>query len=360
WLTPPPQRTAWRSRARSPGVVLRVSVMRTPVPSTASTKRRVRVATPLMRCRRFRAIRSAWTTARAGPLTTASSVPAVKRSPSAARARTRVAGSVSRKAAVNTSRPESTPSWRAASWAVAGAASGRVTWPVRAPQGAAAASAALTTRSIWAVVSMRVPPRGSRDGSGRRRSPGGPAAAPPSSPPRGGAGRRGLDGQHPFQGPAGRLGDVLADADAVDGLPLQQRLEHPGEVAGVDAVHRRAWADDRVQAEDGVLRVLGGQALDQVDLGADGEGGGLGGLFDGAADVVGGAGLVGRIDHGHRALGMDDHAHPRVLGAGLVDLAGGEALVHRAESVPQHHLRVSQRLLVVAAERAARIPHRHL
>ena len=47
-----------------------------------------------------------------------------------------------------------------------------------------------------------------------------------------------------------------AHRDAVDHLAPDERLEHPGEVAGVDAVHRRAGADHRVEAEDGVLRVL--------------------------------------------------------------------------------------------------------
>ena len=38
WLTPPPQRTAYFSSSRRPGRVLRVSRMRAPVPSTASTQ----------------------------------------------------------------------------------------------------------------------------------------------------------------------------------------------------------------------------------------------------------------------------------------------------------------------------------
>ena len=46
WLTPPPMRTAYFSSARSPGIVLRVSRMNAVVPSTASTQRRVSVATP--------------------------------------------------------------------------------------------------------------------------------------------------------------------------------------------------------------------------------------------------------------------------------------------------------------------------
>ena len=42
WLTPPPHRTAYFSSARRPGVVLRVSRIAAPVPSTASTQRRVK------------------------------------------------------------------------------------------------------------------------------------------------------------------------------------------------------------------------------------------------------------------------------------------------------------------------------
>jgi len=44
------------------------------------------------------------------------------------------------------------------------------------------------------------------------------------------------------------------------------------EVAAVDAEHRRARADQGVQGDDGPVRVLGGQPLDEVDLGGDGQG----------------------------------------------------------------------------------------
>ena len=79
----------------------------------------------------------------------------------------------------------------------------------------------------------------------------------------------------------------------------------------MDAVHGGAGADDGVEAEDGVFGVLGGEALDEVDLGADGEGraGGSGG--DGFDDEVSGAGGVGGVDDFHGALGMDDDAGRR-------------------------------------------------
>ena len=67
WLEPPPTRTAYFSRARSPGVVLRVSATRAPVPATRATTRRVWVAMPQRRPSRFSATRSADRIARAGP-----------------------------------------------------------------------------------------------------------------------------------------------------------------------------------------------------------------------------------------------------------------------------------------------------
>ena len=84
WLRPPPQRTAYFSSARSPGVVLRVSRISAPVPSIASTKRRVSVAIPDRRPRRLSAVRSPVRTARVRPEMRASSAGCSKRSPSAA------------------------------------------------------------------------------------------------------------------------------------------------------------------------------------------------------------------------------------------------------------------------------------
>ena len=69
-----------------------------------------------------------------------------------------------------------------------------------------------------------------------------------------------------------------------------------------------------------MLRVVGREALHEVDLGADREGGGLGRALDRAADVVGRSRLVGGVHDGHRALRVHDHAHAGVLGARLLDL----------------------------------------
>ena len=83
WLAAPPARTAAFSSARRPGVVLRVSHTRIAGPA-ASTKRRVRVATPERWHTKLRAVRSAVSTDASGPATVPSTWPAVTASPSAA------------------------------------------------------------------------------------------------------------------------------------------------------------------------------------------------------------------------------------------------------------------------------------
>ena len=80
---PPPQRTAYFSSERRPGVVLRVSAMRVVVPATASTTARVLVAMPLRWPRMLRQVRSPVRIARLEPSSVASVAPAATRSPSA-------------------------------------------------------------------------------------------------------------------------------------------------------------------------------------------------------------------------------------------------------------------------------------
>ena len=58
--------------------------------------------------------------------------------------------------------------------------------------------------------------------------------------------------------------------------PAVKCLEHPGDVAGMDAVHGRTGADDGVEAEDSVLRILVRESVHEVDLGADREGASVG------------------------------------------------------------------------------------
>lgn len=82
WLTPPPQRTAYFSRARRPAVVLRVSRTLAFVPSRASAHARVAVAMPERRHRRLSALRSPVSRSRVRAVTLRSVSPASTRAPS--------------------------------------------------------------------------------------------------------------------------------------------------------------------------------------------------------------------------------------------------------------------------------------
>ncbi len=95
-------------------MVLRVSVIRAPVPSTACTKAAVRVATPQSRPTRFSATRSADSTAQASPVIRASVAPGATASPSAATASKVAEGSSAAKARRAQPRPAATPALRAA------------------------------------------------------------------------------------------------------------------------------------------------------------------------------------------------------------------------------------------------------
>ena len=67
---------------RQPGVVLRVSRIAALVPATSATNRAVRVAIPLSRWRKFKAVRSNASSERIGPAIRAISLPPDTRSPS--------------------------------------------------------------------------------------------------------------------------------------------------------------------------------------------------------------------------------------------------------------------------------------
>ena len=122
-LVPPPQRTAYFSRARSPGVVLRVSRTMAPVPSRASAQRRVCVATPESRLIRLSRVRSPTRMARVEPCRTARTSPRRTTSPSSRRGSTSTSGDPSRSVTArntvdSSGMPATTPSSRATTWAV--------------------------------------------------------------------------------------------------------------------------------------------------------------------------------------------------------------------------------------------------
>ena len=115
WLKQPPQRTAYFSSARQPGVVLRVSTIRTPVPvaCAASAKRREMLAIPDRRCRKFKAVRSAINNEIVGPSATRMVLPSLTRSPSLTLRSTFSAGSTRLNTSLAISRPQITMSSRA-------------------------------------------------------------------------------------------------------------------------------------------------------------------------------------------------------------------------------------------------------
>jgi hypothetical protein len=69
----------------------------------------------------------------------------------------------------------------------------------------------------------------------------------------------------------GQLRFVLGHADLVDHLAVGQVFQRPGQVLRVDALHRRAHADGgRHELDDLACGFTSfGQAVDQVELGAD-------------------------------------------------------------------------------------------
>ena len=161
WLKPPPQRTAYFSSARRPGVVLRVQQMRVCVPATRRTNSCVAVATPERWPRRLSAARSAASTARAGPVTVISAVLAATLAPSRACAAISISGASRRNAAAASGSPAITPALRATTMARAGVSSGMVAVEVTSPaRPRSSASVRVTASSISS---------GERKASGQRR-----------------------------------------------------------------------------------------------------------------------------------------------------------------------------------------------
>jgi hypothetical protein len=161
WLKPPPQRTAYFSKARRPGVVLRVQQMRVRVPATRRTNSWVAVATPERRPNRLSAARSAASTPRAGPSTVISAVLPATLAPSRACAMSAIPGASFSKVAATSGRPAITPAARAITTACALVSSGIVAIEVTSPaRPRSSASARVTTASISS---------GDRKASGQRR-----------------------------------------------------------------------------------------------------------------------------------------------------------------------------------------------
>ena len=148
WFVPPPMRTAHFSMARSVGVVLRVSSTRQPVPSTASTKRRVRVDTPLMRCMKLSSVRSTVTMLRAAPVSVKATSPLFTEAPSWMSTRNFRVGSKWAQMASASSTPASTPSCFTNNRAAPRASAGMVASAVWSPSRMSSTKARCTSSSV--------------------------------------------------------------------------------------------------------------------------------------------------------------------------------------------------------------------
>src|SRR5580704_9139744 len=75
-----------------------------------------------------------------------------------------------------------------------------------------------------------------------------------------------LKAQHTLKRNACRDSDLLGDSDAIQNLSSLECLEQPCEIARVNAIHRRARADDRVEAEDRLFGMFICEPLHHVDF----------------------------------------------------------------------------------------------
>ena len=150
-MAPPPTRTAYFSSARSPGVVLRVSVTRTLAPSAAATNACVSVAMPDRCCRKFSAVRSPASSAAAGPRTDATTPPGAIGSPSDTFMRTRVRQSKRVNTASTTPSPHTTARSRAMISASASCVSSITDDVVTSPRPTSSSSARSSSRCTAGV-----------------------------------------------------------------------------------------------------------------------------------------------------------------------------------------------------------------
>mmetsp|Transcript_9396 Transcript_9396/g.33172 ORF Transcript_9396/g.33172 Transcript_9396/m.33172 type:complete len:294 (-) Transcript_9396:2-883(-) len=142
WLRPPPMRTAHLSKRRSPGAVFLVS--NTTAGAATRAMAFASVATPLIRCIRFNAVRSASSSARASPCTWPRTVPARTCSPSATSHVVQVRSSAHWNTADAAASPATTPSALAKNVARASRPSGTVASEVKSPPRASSSKRGLT------------------------------------------------------------------------------------------------------------------------------------------------------------------------------------------------------------------------
>ena len=143
--------------------------------------------------------------------------------------------------------------------------------------------------------------------------------------------------------------------------PRDERLEHPREVRAVDAEHRRARADQRVERHDRLVGML--RAPCAAPCGSR--------CRRRSPSPRGAASTQSRmrsVEPTRSASSTTSCAHSGctitstvgVLGAERGDVLGPEALVHRAVTLPQQERRFLDVALLEPAELEARVPHPHV
>ena len=153
WFFPPPATTAYFSKRRQPGMVFRVSRILARNPLISLTNAAVAVATPLNRCTKFRATRSALKMACDEPEIFSSVFPVATFCPSRANFSILIFGDSSRKAISANLIPATASGSRARMSATDLALAGTVASVVASPLPRSSASAARTARRISAAVS---------------------------------------------------------------------------------------------------------------------------------------------------------------------------------------------------------------
>src|SRR6266851_4011257 len=153
---------------------------------------------------------------------------------------------------------------------------------------------------------------------------------------------------------------ALVNGNAVNDVALAEVFEHPKEMLRSDAEHRRADANAGIERDDFVVLQFLAEAVDEVDLRADGPFGARGRSLDGFDDAFGGADLIGGLGDLEAAFRVRDDANTGMLAADALDLLRCEALVHGAIALPEDDARAANRFRRVSAKFLVRIPDDHL
>src|ERR1700674_1632926 len=147
--------------------------------------------------------------------------------------------------------------------------------------------------------------------------------------------------QHAVEGNARIVAGALIDGNAVDDVAGAEVFERPEKMVRRDTKHRGTDADAGIKRDDFAVLQFLAEAIDQVDLRADGPLGAGWRSLDGFEDALGRTDLVGGLGHFKAAFRMDDHADAGMLAADALDLLRREALVHRAVALPENNARVA-------------------